>query len=43
MFLFSDLHIIRKIGEGSFGQVYLVCFPGLRTGMERFYALKVSF
>lgn len=43
MFLLKDLTVMHKIGEGSFGKVYLVSFRGLgNSNLNKLYALKVS-
>jgi len=42
MFLPNDLTMVRVLGEGSFGRVYLVSFKGLSyVKMRKLYALKV--
>ncbi|KAI5159499.1 protein kinase X [Nematocida ausubeli] len=42
MFLLRDLKMVRVLGEGSFGRVFLVSFEGL-AGMKvkKLYALKI--
>ncbi|KAH9387066.1 protein kinase X [Nematocida major] len=42
MFLLRDLKMVRVLGEGSFGRVFLVSFEGLtNVKMKKLYALKV--
>ncbi|KAI5188985.1 protein kinase X [Nematocida minor] len=42
MFLLRDLKLVRLLGEGSFGKVFLVAFEGLASvKMKKLYALKV--
>ncbi|KAI5186721.1 protein kinase X [Nematocida homosporus] len=42
MFLLKDLKMVRILGEGSFGKVFLVSFEGLsQVNMKKLYALKV--
>lgn len=42
MFLLRDLKMVRVLGEGSFGKVFLVSFEGLaNVKMKKLYALKV--
>lgn len=42
MFLLRDLKMVRVLGEGSFGKVFLVSFEGLANlKMKKLYALKV--
>ncbi|KAI5173032.1 protein kinase X [Nematocida sp. LUAm3] len=42
MFLLKDLKMVRILGEGSFGKVFLVSFDGLaQVNMKKLYALKV--
>lgn len=42
MFLLKDLKMVRLLGEGTFGKVFLVSFEGLGPlKLKRLYALKV--
>lgn len=42
MFLLKDLKMVRVLGEGSFGRVFLVSFEGLTSvKMKKLYALKI--
>ncbi|KAI5189492.1 protein kinase X [Nematocida minor] len=42
MFLLRDLKMVRVLGEGSFGRVFLVSFEGLTSiKMKKLYALKI--
>ncbi|KAI5191486.1 protein kinase X [Nematocida sp. AWRm77] len=42
MFLLKDLNLVRVLGEGSFGKVYLVSFSGLSgINMRKLYAMKM--
>ncbi|EIJ88773.1 protein kinase X [Nematocida parisii] len=42
MFLLRDLKMVRVLGEGSYGRVFLVSFDGLAgLKMKKLYALKI--